>query len=86
MGQQSLQSNNNMQQVYSIPLWAFKADKQVWIQTQAMTDQPKKRYEEFRVVTYNIWFSDKYQPTRFDNLCQILNQSKAQIIGLQESK
>lgn len=86
MGQQSIQSNSSMQQqVYSLPMWTFKKDKQIWIQTQGITDQPKKCYEQIRVVTYNIWFSDKYQPMRFENLCQILNQSQAQIIGLQES-
>ena len=39
---------------------------------------------EFRVSTYNIWFDDQYQPMRFQSLCNILSQSEAEIIGLQE--
>lgn len=83
MGQQAIQSNQN---VHSIPLWWYKKDQQSWIQIQPNGNQSKKAIEEFRVVTYNIWFAEKYQPMRFNSLCQILNQSKAQIIGLQESK
>ena len=86
MGQQAIQSNQNVHpQVYSIPLWWYKKDQQSWIQIQPNGNQSKKIIEEFRVVTYNIWFSEKYQPMRFESLCQILNQSNAQIIGLQES-
>ena len=42
--------------------------------------------EALRVLSYNIWFSDKYQPTRFQGLCQILQESQADVIGLQEGQ
>lgn len=86
MGQQASQANQNVpQQVYSIPFWWYKKDQQTWIPIQSNANSSTKLIDEFRVVTYNIWFADKYQPMRFHSLCEILNQSQAQIIGLQES-
>ncbi len=86
MGQQSSHSNNNMQQQESsIPLWEYNKERHGWSQKQHDKDNEKSDWDRFRVVTYNIWFSDKYQPMRFKSLCDILNNSNAQIIGLQES-
>jgi hypothetical protein len=87
MGQQSTHSNNNnmQQEIYSIPLWGYNKEIHQWSQQQYDKDYQKNDWDRFRVVTYNIWFSDKYQPHRFNSLCDILNKSNAQIIGLQES-
>ena len=40
--------------------------------------------KNIRVLTYNIWFSDNYPPTRFNEICAILRKSGVQPIGLQE--
>jgi hypothetical protein len=80
-----LNKNNMQQQEFSIPLWEFNKERHGWSQRQYDTVGPSKNWDGFRVVTYNIWFSDKYQPMRFKSLCDILNRSNAQIIGLQES-
>ncbi len=87
MGQQASHSNNNMHQgTFSIPLWEYNQQGQGWIQKQPDKEcQRKNNNDEFRVLTYNIWFSDKYQPMRFQGLCDILNKSEAHVIGLQES-
>jgi len=86
MGQQSIQSNKNMlQQELSIPLWEYNQERHGWLRRQHDTDHQKSEWNRFRVVTYNIWFSEKYQPMRFQSLFDILNKSDAQIIGLQES-
>jgi antibiotic biosynthesis monooxygenase (ABM) superfamily enzyme len=87
MGQQSSRSNNNnmQQQVFSIPLWEYSKERQGWIQKQSDNNYQTNNWDGFRVLTYNIWFSDKYQPMRFKGLCDILNKSEAHIIGLQES-
>ena len=73
------------QEAFSIPVWEYSKEKQGWMQKQPDKNGPKTNYDEFRVLTYNIWFSDKYQPMRFQGLCDILNKSEAQVIGLQES-
>ena len=86
MGQQSSHSHiNTQQQEASIPLWEYNKEKHGWIQKQYDRDYQKNDWDRFRVVTYNIWFSEKYQPLRFNSLCDILCKSDAQIIGLQES-
>lgn len=86
MGQESTHLNNNMQEEeISIPLWEYNRQKHKWLQKQFDKDYEKNSCEKFRVVTYNIWFSKNYQPMRFNALCDILNKSNAQIIGLQES-
>ena len=86
MGQQSSHKNNNMsQQELSIPLWEFNKESHGWLQKQHDKDYHTNDWDRFRVITYNIWFSEKYQPLRFKSLCDILNKSDAQIIGLQES-
>ncbi|CAF3118352.1 unnamed protein product [Rotaria sp. Silwood2] len=85
MGQQSTHLNSNMhQQEFSIPLWEYNKEKQKWLQKQYDNNNQMNNWNKFRVVTYNIWFSDDYQPMRFNSLCDILNRSEAQIIGLQE--
>jgi hypothetical protein len=86
MGQKSSHSNNTIQEEgFSIPLWEYSKEEHRWIQKQPDKDYKKSFSDEFRVLTYNIWFSDQYQPIRFHGLCDILNKSNAQIIGLQES-
>jgi hypothetical protein len=86
MGQQSSHLNNNMsQQELSIPLWEFNKERHGWLQKQHENDHHTNDWDRFRVVTYNIWFSEKYQLLRFKGLCDILIKSDAQIIGLQES-
>lgn len=74
-----------MQQAFSIPLWRYSKEKHAWLPGQPDNSDQKSRLNEFRVLTYNVWFSLKYQPMRFQGLCDILNRSDAQIIGLQES-
>jgi hypothetical protein len=84
--QQSTRINSNLnQEEFSIPLWKYNKETYGWSQKQYDKDRPNNDWDKFRVVTYNIWFSDKYQPMRFKSLCDILNKSNAQIIGLQES-
>lgn len=73
------------QQESSIPLWEYSQERHGWFEKQYDKDNQKSNWDRFRVVTYNIWFSEKYQPLRFKSLCGILNRSDAQIIGLQES-
>jgi hypothetical protein len=86
MGQKSSQANNRVQQeALSIPLWGYSKKEHRWVQKQLDKDHKKDHLDEFRVVTYNIWFSDQYQPMRFNGLCNILSKSDAHIIGLQES-
>jgi endonuclease/exonuclease/phosphatase family metal-dependent hydrolase len=86
MGQQASQANNNMEQeAFSIPFWEYNREAHGWIQKQPDKYYQKNHWDGFRVLTYNIWFSDKYQPMRFKGLCDILNRSDAHIIGLQES-
>jgi len=86
MGQRPSHLNNNIiQQELSIPMWEYNKEKHGWLQKQYDKDYRKSNWDKFRVVTYNIWFSEKYQPMRFKSLCDILNKSDAQIIGLQES-
>ncbi len=86
MGQKFSHINNNMsQQELSIPLWEFNKERHAWLRKQHDKDCHTNDCDSFRVVTYNIWFSEKYQPLRFQGLCDILNKSDAQIIGLQES-
>lgn len=70
----------------SIPLWTYCSDQKQWKQkTISMTFYPtENETEALRVLTYNIWFSNEYQPLRFQGLCHILNHSAADVIGLQE--
>ncbi|CAF1116351.1 unnamed protein product [Adineta steineri] len=86
MGQGSTHLNSQMQQQEtSIPLWKYDKERHGWSQKQcSTTDSSNKEWSQFRVVTYNVWFSDKYQPMRVQNLCDILNKSNAQVIALQE--
>ncbi|UJR13368.1 hypothetical protein I4U23_000385 [Adineta vaga] len=67
-----------------LPLWEFNKEKHGWSQRQYDTIGPKNDWKQFRVLSYNIWFAEQYQPMRFKSLCDILNRSDAQIIGLQE--
>ena len=86
MGQILGRLSTMMQQAgVSIPLWEYGKEGQGWTQRQPGKDQQENQWEEFRVVTYNIWFSDQYQPMRFNSLCEILKKSDAHIIALQES-
>ncbi len=86
MGQQSTRMSSNLNlEEFSIPLWEYNKEGHGWLRKQFDKDRPNNDWDKFRVVTYNIWFSDKYQPHRFNSLCDILNKSNAQIIGLQES-
>ncbi|CAF0897228.1 unnamed protein product [Rotaria sordida] len=85
MGQKSTHIDNNMKkEEFSIPLWKYNKEKHEWREKQDNENNPTIYLDKFRVVTYNIWFSDEYQPMRFNSLCNILNKSQAQIIGLQE--
>ena len=86
MGQECNQGMRTMpQEVYSIPLWKYNEQSQVWSSERSDQKQSTVRWDKFSVVTYNIWFAKDYQSLRFDGLCDILNKSQAQIIGLQES-
>jgi hypothetical protein len=86
MSQLSTRMGNIMQQQeLSIPLWAYNTEKHEWIPKQHDREHQKNDWNRFRVVSYNVWFSEEYQPMRFQSLCDILNKSDAQIIGLQES-
>ncbi|CAF1114629.1 unnamed protein product [Rotaria sp. Silwood1] len=85
MGQECTHIDNNMQEEeFSIPLWEYNQQSQRWSQKQPGQYNSTLHWDKFRVVTYNIWFSEDYQPIRFRSLCDILNKSQAQIIGLQE--
>jgi hypothetical protein len=86
MGQLATHLNNKMQQQKSsIPLWEYNKERQRWSQNQQGTHHQNINLDKFCVTTYNVWFSDKYQPMRFKSLCDILSKSDAQVIGLQES-
>ena len=86
ISQQSTRTTSKMQHdELSIPLWQYNTEKYGWAQKQYDSGDPKYDWDRFRVVTYNIWFDNIYQPIRFNSLCDILNKSNAQIIGLQES-
>ncbi|CAF1492393.1 unnamed protein product [Rotaria sordida] len=85
MGQGCTHMNSGMQEEeFSIPLWEYNKERQRWLQKQPDQNNQTIYWEKFRVITYNIWFSENYQPIRFNSLCDILNKSQAQIIGLQE--
>ncbi|CAF0895085.1 unnamed protein product [Adineta ricciae] len=85
MGQQSAHHSSKMQQQeWTLPLWQYRKEKHEWSERQYDTGTPRNIWNQFRVVTYNIWFSEQYQPMRFQSLCDILHRSDAQIIGLQE--
>ena len=74
-----------MEYTFSIPIWSYQSDEQKWKEKTMMNEEIHDYYpNEFRVLTYNIWFSNEYQPIRFQGLCDILKQSQADIIGLQE--
>ena len=86
MGQKSSHSRKTTHSgAFSIPVWEYSKKGQGWTQKHSGKDRQPCYCDEFRVLTYNIWFSDKYQPIRFQGLCDILNKSEAHIIGLQES-
>ncbi|CAF3791537.1 unnamed protein product [Rotaria magnacalcarata] len=76
--------SNTKKEEFSIPLWEYNKQKHEWTLKQHGQNNRTHTWENFRVVSYNIWFSEDYQPTRFNSLCDILNKSQAQIIGLQE--
>jgi hypothetical protein len=85
MGQGSTHLDSTEQlQDFAIPLWEYNREKHIWSQKQQGIDYGKSDWDRFRVVTYNLWISDKFQPMRFRGLCDILSKSKAQVIGLQE--
>jgi hypothetical protein len=85
MGQTFTQlDRRNQPQELVIPLWEYNKGRQIWSQKQQGTDYRKNNWDRFRVITYNLWFSDEFQPMRFSGLCDILYKSDAQIIGLQE--
>jgi hypothetical protein len=86
MGQKSSHSSKTTQQgVFSIPLWEYSKIGRGWTHKQSGKDHQQSYCDEFRVLTYNIWFANQYQPMRFQGLCDILSKSDAHIIGLQES-
>ncbi|CAM2697093.1 unnamed protein product [Rotaria socialis] len=80
----SNRDSNAKKEEFSIPLWEYNKQKREWAPKQRGQNSQTHTCENFRVVSYNIWFSEDYQPTRFNSLCDILNKSQAQIIGLQE--
>lgn len=86
MGQQqsNISDHRLIQQQSTIPLWEYDEQKHAWKPKESKKYSSGCSWEKFRVLTYNIWFSDKYQPMRFQSLCDILSKSNAQIIGLQE--
>lgn len=69
----------------NIPLWGYSAKKRKWREVAKVDTIPENSSNDFRVLTYNVWFSNEYQPMRFQGLCNVLEKSEAQITGLQES-
>lgn len=68
-----------------IPLWNYDGNRKRWQETRINNQFHGDPISEFQVLTYNVWFANKYQPMRFENLCDVLNKSQAHVIGLQES-
>ena len=68
----------------SIPLWKYHRASDQWLERQFSSEEQKMPRSVFRVLTYNIWFSKEHQPRRFQGLCRILEESHADVIGLQE--
>ncbi|CAF3418826.1 unnamed protein product [Rotaria sp. Silwood2] len=77
-------NNKKNKEDFSIPLWEYNNQTYAWSQKSPYQNKTTIEWKYFRVLTYNIWFSKNYQPMRFNGLCDILNKSQAQIIGLQE--
>ena len=67
-----------------IPLWKYSDERSQWTQHISGGHHNGDVEPALSVLTFNIWFSDRYQPMRFHGLCKILEQSRAQVIGLQE--
>ena len=67
-----------------IPLWRYDDEQRQWMRHISGGHQNQSAEQALSVLTFNIWFSDRYQPMRFHGLCKILEQSHAQVIGLQE--
>ncbi|CAF1272631.1 unnamed protein product [Rotaria sordida] len=76
--------NKNYEEEFAIPLWEYNNERYTWSQKPHYQNKSTSHWKNFRVLTYNIWFSKNYQPMRFNSLCDILNKSEAQIISLQE--
>ena len=87
MGQRSSQAKTTIiEDKTSITLWEYNHDKRQWREKVLTKESNGNQVGEFRVSTYNIWFNNQYQPMRFQSLCNILSQSEAEVIGLQEGK
>ncbi|CAF3280726.1 unnamed protein product [Rotaria sp. Silwood2] len=78
-------NNKKNKEDFSIPLWEYNNQTYAWSQKSPYQNKTTIEWKYFRVLTYNIWFSKNYQSMRFNGLCDILNKSQPQIIGLQES-
>ena len=73
-----------MQSEHSLPVWEYNPLEQRWKNKIFTKQHHATDTNEFRVLTYNVWFSQMHQGIRFEGLCDILNKSQADIIGLQE--
>lgn len=73
-----------MENEITLPIWSYQQNSRKW-EARKINDDPQGNHlGEFRVLTYNVWFSNEHQPMRFQGLCHLLQQSQADIIGLQE--
>lgn len=68
------------------PLWTFHRESQRWMEKQFTSGDERISRQALRLLSYNIWFSNKYQARRFQGLCQILDESHTDVIGLQEGQ
>ena len=72
----------------NLHVWYYDTIRHHWIPRDpaASPYRNPKGQRKLRVLTYNIWFSRKHQPLRFENLSAILEHSKAHVICLQEGE
>jgi len=74
----------------NIPSWRFSADTKSWVKYD-FDDTPggikaARTSSKISLVTYNIWFSDKFLAARMKELGKILGALQPDVIALQEVK